>query len=150
MLNSISNITCGNIYSILTELNMFDKIPEDKRVYIIKHKGNYELKFNKKVPLQFQIEDKETMVVLSYLFFKYINKDVNTKKFVLDKYTKNEILYQEKIKEKYNSDNIFKNAKKEMSIENVMKINEVALVEVKDNVINRIIKKIKNFFRGIN
>ena len=57
MINNISSVACGNIYSILTELNMFNKIPEDKRIYITKHKGNNEFKFNKKVPLQFQLRE---------------------------------------------------------------------------------------------
>ena len=38
MMNNISSRTCGNVYSILTEMNLFNKIPEDKQNYIINHK----------------------------------------------------------------------------------------------------------------
>lgn len=149
MINSISSKTCGNVYSILNELNVFDQIPEDKQNYIIKHKDNHELKFNKNIPLQFQINDKETMVVLSYLFLKYINKNADTKKYLLDKYNKNEISYQGILREKYNPDKIFENGK--YNINNAAVGDELALVEVKDNFISRFFKKIKSFFiRGNN
>ena len=112
MIHNISSKTCGNVYSILTELNLFDRLPQDKQSYIIKNKENYELKFNKNVPLQFQINDKETIVVLSYLFLKYINDNENVKKYLVEKYKKNEIIYQAKLRKKYNPDDIFKNLKK--------------------------------------
>ncbi|MBQ3414493.1 MAG: hypothetical protein IJH39_03930 [Clostridia bacterium] len=54
MINSISSRTCGNVYSILTELNLFNKIPVDKQNYIINNKANYKCIFNKNIPLQFK------------------------------------------------------------------------------------------------
>ena len=149
MINSISSRTCGNVYSILTELNLFNKIPIDKQNYIIKNKANYKCIFNKNIPLQSQVNDKETMVVLSYLFLKYINDNGDKKKYLINKYKRNEITYQKELREKYNPDDIFKNIKKEKISANTTN-NEVALIEVKDNIISRIIKKIKNFFKGNN
>ena len=146
MINSISSRTCGNVYSILTELNLFNKIPIDKQNYIIKNKANYKCIFNKNIPLQSQVNDKETMVVLSYLFLKYINDNGDKKKYLINKYKRNEITYQKELREKYNPDDIFKNIKKEKISANTTN-NEVALIEVKDNIISRIIKKIKNFFK---
>ncbi len=112
MLNNVNSIVWTNIYSILNELNMFNKLPEDKQKYIIKNKENYNVKFNKNIPIQFQIKDKETMVILSYLFIKYINDNDYTKKYLLDKYQKNEIEYQKELRKKYNTDNIFRNKNK--------------------------------------
>ena len=146
MINSISSRTCGNVYSILTEMKLFDKIPEDKQNYIINHKGKYKCIFDKNVPLQFQIDDKETMVVLSYIFFKYINHNGDTKKYLINRYKSNEIAHQKELREKYNPDDIFKNAKKENNTTSTAIEKEVSLVEVKDSMIRRIIKKIKNFF----
>lgn len=147
MMNNISSRTCGNVYSILTEMKLFNKIPEDKQNYIINHKGKYRCKFNKNIPLQFQIDDKETMVVLSYLFLKYINDNADTKRYLINKYKSNEIIYQKELREKYNPDNIFKNVKKENKNTRTIINNEVTLVEVNDNLISRIIKKIKNLFK---
>ncbi len=151
MINNVNSIVCTNIYSILNELNMFNKLPEDKQKYIMKHKENYIVKFNKNVPIQFQINDKETMVILSYLFIKYINDSADTKKYLLDKYKKNEIEYQKELRKKYNPDNIFKNTGRQDNTNSTIVNKEVALVEIKENVISRIIKKIKNFFiKGTN
>lgn len=146
MINSISSRTCGNVYSILNEMKLFNKIPEDKQNYIINHKGKYRCKFDKNIPLQFQIDDKETMIVLSYLFLKYINDNADTKKYLINKYKSNEIEYQKVLREKYNPDDIFKNVKKENNTTSTAVKKEVALVELKDSLLSRIIKKIKNFF----
>lgn len=147
MINNISSRTLGNVYSILTELDLFNKIPTDKQNYIINNKANYKCIFNKNIPLQSQVSDKETMVVLSYLFLKYINDNADTKRYLINKYKSNEIIYQKELREKYNPDNIFKNIKKENITTSTTINNEVALVEVKDNLISRIIKKIKNLFK---
>lgn len=146
MINNVSSIACTNIYCILNELNIFNKLPEDKQKYIVKHKENYIVRFNKNVPIQFQINDKETMVVLSYLFLKYINDSADTKKYLLGKYKKNEIEYQQELRKKYNPDNIFKNTGRQNNTNSTKVNNELALVEIKENVISRIIKKIKKFF----
>lgn len=146
MLNNVNSIVWTNIYSILNELNMFNKLPEDKQKYIIKNKENYNVKFNKNIPIQFQINDKETMVILSYLFIKYINDSDYTKKYLLDKYQKNEIEYQKELRKKYNTDNIFRNTGRQYNTDSTIVNKEVALVEMKENVISRIIKKIKKFF----
>lgn len=108
MIHNISSKTCGNVYSILTKLNLFNKLPQDKQSYIIKHKENYEFEFDINVPLQFQINDKETIVVLSYLFFKYINNNEDVKRYLVEKYKRNEIIYQAELRKKYNPDDIFK------------------------------------------
>ena len=147
MIDNISSRTFGNVYSILTELNLLNKIPIDKQNYIINNKANYKCIFNKNIPLQSQVSDKETMVVLSYLFLNNINDKTDTKKYLINKYTRNEIIYQEELREKYNPDDIFKKAKKENNATSTTINNEVALVEVKDNLISRIIKKIKNLFK---
>ena len=94
MINNISSRTLGNVYSILTELDLFNKIPTDKQNYIINNKANYKCIFNKNIPLQSQVSDKETMVVLSYLFLKYINDKTDTKKYLINKYKRKEDNYK--------------------------------------------------------
>lgn len=66
-----------------------------------------------------------------------------------DKLKQNEEIYQEKLREKYNPDNLFKNKNSNISKDNFENVNgNTALVEVKEkNLLQRIFDKIKSFFR---
>ena len=66
-----------------------------------------------------------------------------------DKLKQNEEIYQEKLREKYNPDNLFKNKNSNISKDNFENGNgNTALVEVKEkNLLQRIFDKIKSFFR---
>ena len=151
MINKISSKTCSEIYYILTELKQFNKLPQEKQGYIVKNKdNNYKFKFNKNIPLQFQIKSKETRIVLSYLFLKYINKDEKLKKFALNNYKNNEQRYQEELQKKYNYDNLFKNRQISNAMKEENTENKEALIEIKDNIITRIIKKIRSVFKKRN
>ncbi len=151
MINKISSKTCSEIYYILTELKQFNKLPQEKQKYIVKNKdNNYKFKFNKNIPLQFQVKSKETRIVLSYLFLKYINKDEKLKKFALNNYKNNEQSYQEELQKKYNYDNLFKNRQISNAMKEENTENEEALIEIKDNIITRIIKKIRSVFKKRN
>lgn len=125
MTNKIDNITCLEIYVILTELQLFEKLPKEIQRYIINTKSNDHIfVFEKNMPIQFQTVNKNTMVVLSYLYLKYINENSEVKRKLLDKYKNNEIQYQEELRKKYNPENLFKNKKES-------KPEETSLVEVK-------------------
>ena len=106
---------------------------------------NYRLMFNKKIPVQFQISNKETMVVLSYLYLKYINKNPETKTFLLNKYKNNENEYQEKFKKKYNTNNLLKNKIEEVAVAELQKakVEEHSIVEYKESFLKKILSKIK-------
>ena len=102
MTNKIDNITCLEIYVILTELQLFEKLPKEIQRYIINTKSNDHIfVFEKNMPIQFQTVNKNTMVVLSYLYLKYINENSEVKRKLLDKYKNNEIQYQEELRKKY-------------------------------------------------
>lgn len=141
MTGQISAIACKKIYVILNELNLFDNLPDDKQIFIReKRDQNYKFDYNKNMPLEEQIQDKETRIVLSYLFLKYINKDKQIKQVLLDTYKKNELEYQQKIKEEYNPDNLFK--KREMKKE------EQSLVVIpKEKWYIKIISFLKNMMK---
>ena len=66
-----------------------------------------------------------------------------------DKLKQNEKIYQEKLREKYNPDNLFKNKNSNTSKDNFENENyNTALVEVKEkSLLQRIFDTIKNFFR---
>ncbi len=125
MTNKIDNITCLEIYVILTELQLFEKLPKEIQRYIINTKSNDHIfVFEKNMPIQFQTVNKNTMVVLSYLYLKYINENSEVKRKLLDKYKNNKIQYQEELRKKYNPEDLFKNKKES-------KPEETSLVEVK-------------------
>ena len=148
MINKISSKTCTEIYYILTELKQLNKLPQEKQKYIVKNKdNNYKFKFNKNIPLQFQVKSKETRIVLSYIYLKYINKDEKLKEFALNNYKSNEQHYQEELHKKYNYDNLFKNRQMNKLYKEKKDTNEETLMEIKDNIINKIIKKIRNIFK---
>lgn len=159
-INRISPRTCTDIYTILIDLDLFYELPPDKQNFIMKNKdAEYKFKFNHNIPLQFQIKSKETKVVLSYLFFKYINEDTKLKEYLINIYNKNEVKYQESLRKKYNPDNVFKNVQNEISaeskvenIENVVeekeiKKEELMMVVKKETFFSQIIKKIRDFFK---
>ena len=104
---------------------MFEKLPKEIQRYIINTKSNDHIfVFEKNMPIQFQTVNKNTMVVLSYLYLKYINENSEVKRKLLDKYKNNEIQYQEELRKKYNPEDLFKNKKES-------KPEETSLVEVK-------------------
>ena len=150
MIKNISSRTCEDIYTIFTELNLFEKLPKDKQDFIKENRDkNYRLMFNKKIPVQFQISNKETMVVLSYLYLKYINKNPETKTYLLNKYKKNENEYREKVKKKYNTNNLLKNKMKEVAITELQdaKVEEHSIVEYKESFFQKILSKIKSIIK---
>lgn len=109
MIDKIDDITCLEIYTILTELNLFKKLPSKTQNYIINTKNNeYIFLFDKDIPIQFQTTNKKTMVVLSYLYLKYINKNPKKGNILKNTYRENEEKYQKLLNEKYNLENKFK------------------------------------------
>ena len=109
MIDKIDDITCLEIYTILTELNLFNKLPSKIQSYIINTKNNeYIFLFDKDIPIQFQTTNNKTMVVLSYLYLKYINKNPKKGNILKNTYRENEEKYQKLLNEKYNLENKFK------------------------------------------
>lgn len=109
MMGKIDNITCLEIYTILTELNLFKRIPNEIQNYIINTKSNEHIfLFEKNMPIQFQTTNKNTMVVLSYLYLKYINTDLQKEEILKEIYRENEKKHQQIINEKYNIEKAFK------------------------------------------
>lgn len=145
MMRRINSRTYENVYTILNELNLFHELPKEKQEFIETHKDTkYKYHFNKNIPIQFQIHDKETMIVLSYLYLKYINKDETIKKKLLDRYKKNEIEYQEEISKKYSMNNIFQTPQIKNNIQNSITIDNKAMIPYKTTLFSKILNKIQN------
>ena len=66
------------VYTVLNELKLFNKIPSKIWKYIVNNKdNNYTFTFDRNRPLYYQITNDNTGFLLSYLTAKYINKDPN-------------------------------------------------------------------------
>lgn len=147
-MRNINSRTCENVYTILNELNLFHKLPKEKQKLIEMNKDKkYKCRFNKNIPVQFQIHDKETMVVLSYLYLKYINTDEKIKNRLLDRYKKNEVEYQEELSRKYNIEDIFKDSKIKMNPQRLTLPDNTAMIPYKETVLRKILNKIASIFQ---
>ena len=108
--------------------------------------------YNKEItllkPLNEQDLKRETLAVLAVLNCNYWCKDEEKKKQLINTYSRNEMVYQEKLREKYNTDNIFKNKRSEET--NKVAINDKGkhfeIIEYKPSLLSRIINKIKMLF----
>ena len=73
------------VYTILTQLDLYSKIPKEFQEYIIENKNNdYIFSFNKNMPLFTQVTNSITRMLLSYIYIKYINTSANENKFLLN------------------------------------------------------------------
>lgn len=109
--------------------NYYSKIPP-KFIELIKLKSNdkYKIVVNPEKNLNEHNISRKTKVLLAILKYNYWCTDNAECEKLKKIFSQNEINYQEKMKEKYNVDNIFKNTKS--NIQNNEK-EEVTLVEVK-------------------
>ena len=143
----IDSKSCKEIYVILNKLGLFYKLPEELKEFISKNQSlSYEYDFDRDLPLIYQINNEKTKAYISYLYLKYINESTHEKDILLKKYEQNEKIYQQKLIEKYNPDNIFKKNNKENRIAEEIAENSVAMVEYKESIFKKILNKIKSIF----
>ena len=71
---NIDKNACKEVYVILNRLKLYNRIPEEMRIYIEKNQNEeHAFDFNEKAPLFYQVENEATKTFLTYLFIKYIN-----------------------------------------------------------------------------
>ncbi len=148
---NIDSNSCREIYIILNKLELFYKLPEALKDYITQNQNlSYPYQFDKNLPLFYQIDNEKTKACLSYLYLKYINDSADEKNTLLKKYEQNEKIHQEKLREKYNPNDIFKKSVPEVKLqENVSSTNEFAMVIKKESLFKKWLNKIKNIFHII-
>ncbi len=124
------------------------RIPEKVRDFFKEERDeNYKLEIDINRPLEEQNLKRKTMVILAILNMNYWCDKEEEKKEIIESLNKNEEIYQKEIREKYNPDNIFKNKdNQEDDITNVDENTQLVGYE-KNGIIQRILNKIKNFFR---
>ena len=139
---------CKEVLSILAfcDEELIKKIPTQVMRKLVEiaadSEESYYIEKNKKLCEQYITEESKDLI--SLIFYSYI-ADENEKKELLDAWNKNEDVYQEKLREKYNPDNIFE--KRRTTYNEQAITNELAVVEYKETLINKIINKIKKLFK---
>ena len=138
------------VLEILSHLSTeeYSKIPEEKiNFYKSNMEKNYEYSIDPNIDLSEQHISKEANAILISIFRDYFAND-------RQRQTLNNLLNQnqekhEKIKKgKYNSDNIFININRNVTIDNTENKQELALVEIKDmKWYTKVWRFIKDFFR---
>ena len=141
--------TCSEIYCLLKHFpkTYIDKLPQEL-LNLIKQNSDskYFIEVDVTKPLEQQDisnETKNTIVVFKYNYWS----NEYEKRNIIKRLEDNEKNYQDKLREKYNPDNLF--SKK---IDNIMetKNNEMQLIEYRESALKKILNKIRAFFKNKN
>lgn len=130
--------TYKEVYVILSKLDLLKLLPI-KVVELLKNNMDQDYNFDivTSIPLEEQEISLDARTFISYLYLKYINKNKNERKYLENKYYKNE---EKRINE--NKKIIKEEAPKEIV---QPKETSIALAK-KENILQKIINKIKKFF----
>ena len=139
-----------NFIELLDEYNR-NKVPKKLREYFKKEKDNtYTKTINPNIPIKEQNLKEETLALIAMLNLQYWCEDEEEKRRLKKIYSDNEIKHQQKLREMYNPEDVFKTKQKQEQIENEISSEEiqenVAMVEYKKETY---IEKIKKFFAKI-
>lgn len=99
-------------------------------------------------PLEEQNLREETLNILAVLNYNYWCKDKEKKRQLIDLYSENERIYQEKLRRKYNPDDIFKDNKNMEYVEQTK--NQMTIVEDKVSIFTKIKRFLKNIIKNLN
>ena len=130
--------TYKEVYVILSELDLLKLLPI-KVIELLKNNMDQDYNFDivTSIPLEEQEISLDARTFISYLYLKYINKNKHEREFLEQKYYKNE---EKRINE--NKKIIKEEAPKEIV---QPKETSIALAK-KENILQKIINKIKKFF----
>lgn len=142
------NIRTKEIYSeVYQVLNLLgneyiDKLP-NSLLKMLKEKRdiNYNPQYIEDIPLNKQNIKKETLAIIALLHLNYWCENEKEKLELKQVLKNNEDRYQQEIRNKYNPENMFIKNKQEKIVEN-----RVSLIEYKEPLFKKIIRKIKNIF----
>lgn len=122
------------------------KIPEKIiKLFQSEKLEDYQVNINKSNPLDKNYLSKKTMVLIAMINYQYWCPNKKVKNDLYKQYLFNNEKYENEIREKYNTDNLFKNKKTE-EIEVQEEVH--ALVEYKEKTfIQKVWNKIKSIFK---
>ena len=137
----------SEVYSILNLLGepFIKKIP--KNIYKViqdTRSLTYTPIYDENISLNKQQIKRETLSMIALLHLNYWCDTEEEKANLNQMLKQNDYKYQNKLKEKYNPDDMFKKQKKKEIVENE---DTVAMVEYKKSKFKKIIEKIKDFLK---
>lgn len=140
--------TYSEVYSILNMLgeDYITKLPSKLYNLIKEEKSNeYNPQYDGTIALEQQNITKEALSMIALFHLNYWCDSEEEKQELNNLFNENEEKYQAELREKYNTDNLFKN--RNNNVENIA--SGQTLVEYKEPLFKRIINKIKNIFNFI-
>ena len=148
----ITNKSLTEVYEVLKHLSKIEyyKIPKEAIDIIVQNKdNNYKWNYDETKSLSEQNLSREAIAILSYINLEYLLND-EKRKLMEEIYEKNEKKLEEKKSKLYNKDDLFI---KKSDIENKQAETQkenVALIEEKEKILTKFLKKIKAFFKKRN
>ena len=124
-----------------------DKIPKEMLHYINDNSANdYQCNFDYYTPLKDLDLLEETRGIIGMICYEYWCDTDEKKKRFRARLNENELKYQDKLREKYKPNDVFKNSA--MNLKRTASIEDTKnLVEVKDSFLKKLIWKVKEFFK---
>ena len=139
----------SEVYAIISKMNKkyMQMLPISFQEIIIEEMdNNYVPNIDSNIPLTEQKLYPETYTILAMINLNYWCKDENHKNELIELYRKNSKIKEQKLKEKYNSDDIFK--RKEKSNNKSEKSQNTLPIEAKElSLFDKFIAFIKKLFR---
>lgn len=135
--NFIELLDAEDKNKIPKKLREFFKLEKDKEY--IKH-------IDARKPIGEQSLKEETLALIAMLNLRYICEDEKEKTRLKKIYQENENKYQVELREKYNSDNIFKNKKESQQVKTIQEEQQLQMIGCKESILKKLIRKIKDLF----
>ena len=108
---------------------------------------NYQPDINPKISLAEQNLQRKTLALLAMLNLNYWCKDESEKQEMLKMYAENDKKIEAEMREKYNSDNLFRKKEKPIEIDENKQENAELIKYKKQNIFKKILNKIMRFFK---
>lgn len=119
-----------------------NKLPDKLISFIKKNMDNsYICNINFNIPINEQLLNNDTRVLLSLIYRNYwCNEEKKKELLEEDAYLKSE--RERRIREKYNTDNLFKNKQQNVVPEENL-VNNTAMIQYEESIFRRVLNKIK-------
>lgn len=138
----------SEVYSILNMLgnDYISKLPGSLVTMINEERlKTYEPKYEPDISLDKQKLQRDTIAMIALLHLNYWCDSNEEKENLKELFKDNEKKYQAELREKYNSDNIFKKKENNKYVENDNEKNK-SMIQYKETIFKRIMKKIMSIF----
>ena len=144
----VANKSLTEVYEVIKRFSEYEynKIPKETIDVIVQNKDNeYNWKYDDSKSLLEQNLSREAIAILSYINLEYLLSG-EKRNLMEEIYKMNERKLEQKKSELYKTDELFKNRNIVENEEAQIKENNVSLIEVKENIFTKFIKRIKSLF----